>query len=210
MKKIDIRKSNCIKRGFMEEKLIKLYDECIKELQSIKINVIDNELIGKIDIKLTKRNSKRYGCCKQEEPIKECYHITKIGRRKIKKYDAFKKHHIEISKWVMNLDESIIKNTIMHEIIHCFPYCNNHGKEFKKYVAYINQNLGYNITRLGNKEEDFKKSNLEYKENTNSYKYRIICNKCGQIIYRQRFKKELINKYRCGKCGGTLKFDLIY
>ena len=29
-----------------------------------------------------------------------------------------------------------IKNTIMHEIIHCFPYCNNHGSEFKKYAKY--------------------------------------------------------------------------
>lgn len=189
----------------MEEKLIKLYNECIAELNSVKIDIVNNSNIGKIDIKLAKRNSKRYGCCKQEEPDRNYYHIIKRGRRKIKQYDNFKKHHIEISKWVMELDESIIKNTIMHEIIHCFPYCNNHGKEFKKYATYINQNLGYNITRLGNKEEDFKKSNLKYNENTNSYKYKIICNKCGQIIYRQRFKKELIHKYRCGKCGGTLK-----
>lgn len=189
----------------MEEKLIKLYNECVEELNSIKIDIVNNCNIGSIDIKLAKRNSKRYGCCKQEEPDKKYYHIIKRGRRKIKQYDIFKKHHIEISKWVLDLDENIIKNTIMHEIIHCLPNCNNHGKEFKKYANYINRNLGYNITRLGNKEEDFKKSNLEYKEKTNTYKYKIICNKCGQIIYRQRLKKELIHKYRCGKCGGTLK-----
>lgn len=189
----------------MEEKLIKLYEECIKELQSIKLDIINNELLGVIDIKLAKRNSKRYGCCKQEDPDKRYYHISKIGRRKIKQYDVFKKHHIEISKWVLDLDDSIIKNTIMHEIIHCFPYCNNHGKEFKRYATYINENLGYNITRLGNKEEDFKKSNLEYKESINNYKYKIICNKCRQIIYRQRFKEKAISNYRCGKCGGTLK-----
>lgn len=193
----------------MEEKLIKLYEECIKELQSIKLDIINNELLGEIDIKLAKRNSKRYGCCKQEDPDKRYYHISKIGRRKIKQYDVFKKHHIEISKWVLDLDDSIIKNTIMHEIIHCFPYCNNHGKEFKRYASYINENLEYNITRLGNKEEDFKKSNLEYKESINNYKYKIICNKCGQIIYRQRFKEEMINKYRCGKCGGSLNIQSI-
>ena len=147
-------------------------------------------------------------CVEELNSIKiniNCYHIIKSRRHKIKKYDIFKNHHIEISKWVMELDEAIIKNTIMHEIIHCLPYCNNHGKEFKKYATYINEKLGYNITRLGNKEEDYKKSNLEYKEKINNYKYKIICNKCGQIIYRQRFRKELINNYRCGKCGGTLR-----
>lgn len=48
----------------------------------------------------------------------------------------------------MQLNKSIIKNTIMHEIIHCMPYCNNHGKEFKKYAKYINKNLGYDISRV--------------------------------------------------------------
>lgn len=189
----------------MEEKLINLYKQCIEELNSIKININNNPSIGKIDINIAKRASKRYGCCKQEEPDKNYYHIIKSRRRRIKQYDIFKKHHIEISRWVMDLDESIIKNTIMHEIIHCLPYCNNHGKEFKKYATYINEKLGYNITRLGNKKEDFRKSDIEYKEEINNYKYKIICNKCGQIIYRQRFRKELISKYRCGKCGGTLK-----
>ena len=97
----------------------------------------------------------------------------------------------------MNLEEKIIKNTIMHEIIHCFPECNNHGKQFKKYANYINQKLGYNISRLGNKEEDFIKSNIEYKNEKIKYKYKIICKKCGQIFFRQRIKTNFIKKYRC-------------
>ncbi len=48
----------------------------------------------------------------------------------------------------MQLDKNIIKNTIMHELIHCMPYCNNHGAEFKKYARYINEKLGYNISRV--------------------------------------------------------------
>ncbi len=48
----------------------------------------------------------------------------------------------------MELDEEIIKNTIMHELIHCMPYCNNHGKKFKEYAKYINKNLGYDISRV--------------------------------------------------------------
>ena len=38
----------------------------------------------------------------------------------------------------------IIKNTIIHELIHCLPKCTNHGKEFKKYAKIINEKLGYN------------------------------------------------------------------
>ena len=190
----------------LEEKLNKLYLECIKELQNIGIDILNKELIGTIDIKISKRNNKRYGCCKQENPNKKYKIVQKIGRRKIIKYEKFDTHHIEISKWVMDLNDEIIKNTIMHELIHCIPFCNNHGKEFKKYVAYINKKLGYNITSKGNKKEDYKASNLEYQEE-NSYKYKIICKNCGQIIYRKRFNPNLIKKYRCGKCGGKLELQ---
>ena len=171
----------------MEEKLQKLYQECINELKAININVMDNPEVGEIDITIAKRNAKRYGCCKQ--------------------YERFNKHHIEISKWVMDLNDDIIKNTIMHEIIHCIPYCNNHGKVFKRYANYINQKLGYHITRLGNKEADYKESNLELEDETSSYKYKIICKDCGQIYYRKRLQKNLIQKYRCGKCNGKLQIQ---
>ena len=187
----------------MEEKLNTLYEECIKELSSIGIN-LDEKKIGKINIGLAKRFTKRYGCCKQESPKEEEFHYVKRGRRKYKVYDIFQKHTIEISKWVMELDDNIIKNTIIHELIHCLPYCNNHGKEFKKYANIINEKLKYNITRLGNKKEDYKKSNKEYKEEEN-YKYKIKCKKCGYIYLRKRLKKNFIKKYRCGKCQGKLE-----
>lgn len=40
--------------------------QCVTELQLIEIDIKNKKLIGSIDIKLTKRASKRYGCCKQE------------------------------------------------------------------------------------------------------------------------------------------------
>ena len=101
----------------------------------------------------------------------------------------------------------IIKNTIIHEIIHCFPGCNNHGATFKSYANYINKKLGYDISRVGNKEADYIKSNVEYNRNTAIYKYKIICQKCGQVFYRQRMKKDLIRKYCCSKCGGRLRLN---
>ncbi len=190
----------------MEEKLRTLYNECISELKSINIDIENESVVGKIDIDFAKRKSKRYGCCKQEEPDRHCFHYVKRGFRKYKVYDRFKVHHIEISKWVMDLDDSIIKNTIMHEIIHCLPECNNHGEVFKKYANYINTNLDYNISRVGNKKQDYEKSNVDYEEERPEYKYQIICQGCGQTFYRQRLQRNFTRKYRCGKCNG--KFEV--
>lgn len=182
----------------MEEKLEVLYKECINELKLINLNLDDIEKYGKIDIKISKRNAKRYGCCKQEEPDKTSIYIQN-GKIHYKKFNS---HHIEISKWLLELNDEIIKNTIIHELIHCLPNCNNHGKEFKYYAKLVKENLGYNITRLGNKEEDYKKSGIEFKERGRKvkYNYKIICKKCGQTYFRQRIKKSFIIRYVCGKC----------
>jgi predicted SprT family Zn-dependent metalloprotease len=190
----------------MDEKLTKLYNGCIKELKSIGINMEDSKKIGEITISLAKRKAKRYGCCKQLEPLSTYYHIEYRNHRRIKIYDVFMKHNIEISKWVLELNDDIIKNTIMHELIHCLPYCNNHGKEFKKYAELINEKLGYEIQRLGNKEKDYEKSNIVFdKSDEVEYKYKIRCKKCGIVFYRQRLKKNFIRDYRCGACKGKLE-----
>ena len=59
----------------MEEKLTKLYNECIEELKSIGINMEDSKKNGKITINIAKRKAKRYGCCKQSKPVITSYHI---------------------------------------------------------------------------------------------------------------------------------------
>ena len=189
----------------MNEKLIRLYNECLNELKSIGIDMIGNKKIGEINICLAKRKAKRYGCCKQSKPVITCYHIEYRNHRRVKVYDAFLKHDIEISKWVLDLNDDIIKNTIMHELIHCLPYCNNHGKEFKYYANFINERLGYQIQRLGNREQDYKESNLDFDSEEIKYNYKIRCKNCGIIFYRQRLKKNFVRDYRCGKCNGKLK-----
>ena len=192
----------------MEEKLNKLFVKCVDELHYIGLDILNEKQFGKIQISISKKNNKRYGCCKQEEPDKSSKVITKIGKRKVIKYEKFNKHQIEISKWVMELEEDIIKNTIMHELIHCIPYCNNHGIEFKKYAKLINTNYGYNISRVGDKKKDFEKSNIEYNE-TKKYKYKVICKGCRQEFYRQRLNRNFTGKYRCAKCGGKFEISFI-
>ena len=190
----------------MEEKLNKLYRECIKELNMVGIDILDEKYYGEIDISISKRNNKRYGCCRQEEPDKRYKAIIKRGRRKIIRYERFNKHHIEISKWVLELEDNIIKNTIIHELIHCIPYCNNHGIEFKKYAKLINNTYGYDISRVGDKKKDYEKSNLEYNEGS-KYNYRVVCKGCKQEFYRQRINKDFVKKYICGKCKS--KFEVV-
>ncbi len=192
----------------MEEKLHELYTECVNELNNIGINILNAKQYGEISISISKRNNKRYGCCKQEEPDKNYKTFTKIGRRKIIRYEKFNKHHIEISKWVLGLDDSIIKNTIMHELIHCMPYCNNHGIEFKNFANLINKKYGYDVSRVGNKKKDYEKSNLEYSDKTN-YKYKVICKGCNQEFYRQRLNRYFTRKFRCAKCGGRFEIYLL-
>ena len=185
----------------MEQKLNSLYSECVKELNGIGIDILNEEKIGKININLSKRKNNRYGCCKQENPDKQSRYIE---NHKIK-YAKYNSHNIEISNWVMQLNNDIIKNTIIHELIHCIPFCNNHGKNFKQYAKYINEKLGYDISRLGNREEDYKKSNVEYNIEKRKDRYKIKCEECGQVFFRQRIAKNFTRKYRCGKCNGKLK-----
>ena len=190
----------------MEEKLNRLYLECIKELNMVGIDILDEKYYGKIDISIAKRNNKRYGCCRQEEPDKRYKAIIKRGRKKIIRYERFNRHHIEISKWVLVLEDNILKNTIIHELIHCIPYCNNHGIEFKKYAKLINNAYGYDISRVGDKKRDYEKSNLEYNEGQ-KYNYRVVCKGCKQEFYRQRINKDFVKKYICGKCKS--KFEVV-
>ena len=84
----------------MEEKLDKLYKECLEELKSI--NIINFDEIGEIDISFAKRKTKRYGCCKQEEPDKS----TAYREKRIIHYRKYNKHHIEISKWLVSAENS--------------------------------------------------------------------------------------------------------
>ena len=169
----------------MQYKLLNLYKECVEELNSININVEKNRFI---DLKINTRSKKRYGCCK------------KVSK------DRFQ---IEVSEWVMDLNEDIIKNTIMHELIHCMPRCNNHGEIFKKYARVVNEKLGYNISRVGNKKNDYEKSNKEYTEKQVNYKYKVICDGCNQTFFRQRMKRSFTRKFKCGKCGGKFKIILL-
>jgi len=182
------------------EKIERLLEQVKKEFKSIHIPL---ETVGKVEITIAKRNCKRYGCCKQSKPDEKTKIVKKYKHKRCVEYGVYQEHKIEISKWVLEMKEEIIKNTIAHELVHCLPYCNNHGENFKRYATYINQELGYTIARTGNKKEDYAKSNLPYTEQP--FKYEIQCTNCQQIYKRNRLAKNFLKKYQCGICGGKLK-----
>ncbi len=203
MTKKELEETNKLNK---ENKLKTLYNECLEELNTIGIDFSNNGY-GVVDIGLAKRKTKRYGCCKNEDPDK----TSSYRKNRRTYYRVFKTHHIEISDWLMDLNDDIIKNTIVHELIHCLPDCNNHGDEFKRYARYINDTLGYNITRVGNKKEDYDKSNIEYADDSvyteDNSKYRVRCTNCGYSFFRRRLQRGFARNYRCGKCMG--KFEVI-
>ena len=74
----------------MNEKLLKLYKECINELKSIGVEILDEKNIGKIDIQVSSRSLKRYGWCKQENPDKNYKTVKKYRNRRVKTHKKFK------------------------------------------------------------------------------------------------------------------------
>lgn len=64
----------------MEQELNRMYLECTLELEKIGINIQNNKQIGVIDISISKRNNKRYGACKQEDPDKSTMYIERIRK----------------------------------------------------------------------------------------------------------------------------------
>lgn len=188
----------------MEEvdiKLKKLYEKCILELKVLGLDFVDRQECGNITISTSKRMTGVYGRCKHTNPDLSTRYKEK-GKIKVSKYND---HEITISKWVMELNEDIICNTIIHELIHCLPGCNNHGENFKKIAKYISSRTDYEIQRTGNAQEDHIKSNKDYekpKRKIQEYKYKVICQKCNQEFLRKRIDKAKFKKYRCAYCLG--------
>jgi len=89
---------------------------------------------------------------------------------------------------------------ILHELIHTFPDCWNHGCIFKFYRDAIEYNFGVKIPYID--EETLK----QFDERMSRAKYIIRCTTCG--VQSPRFRRcKVVKKpwnYRCPHCGGWL------
>lgn len=112
---------------------------------------------------------------------------------------------IEINGKLLEDDapDEAVESTMIHELLHTCKNCGNHGREWKRLAGIVNEAYGYNIKRTDSADD---KGGIDLK--ASKAKHKVICEKCGVIIYRTRDCNltKYTNHYRCS-CGGTLKLE---
>ena len=96
-----------------------------------------------------------------------------------------------------------LEDTILHELLHTCPGCQNHGAKWKSYAGIVNRRFGYSISRTGDVKEV--QSRIE---RVNPDRYEIFCSGCGKKIATRKKWCNLtanIGRYRCFTCHGELK-----
>ena len=94
-----------------------------------------------------------------------------------------------------------LKNTLHHALLHSCCGCMKHTGRWKAYADRVNAAYGYNIRRCASKDDQPLPRDLLPKA-----KYLLRCSKCGAEYPRQKMSAVVQHpeRYRCGKCGGTL------
>ena len=145
-----------------------------RELISIGIPV-SNRL--EPEVRINTRARRRLGCC----------------------YYQSGRYWIEVSQAVLE-DEDLLKQTLVHELLHTCPKCRDHGPKWKAYAQTVNEKLGYRIERTVKTETPA--GSLRHEE----IKYILECQSCGAQIKRMRMSKAVKSPWRYrGPCGGKLK-----
>ena len=105
------------------------------------------------------------------------------------------------------LDERVplrdgLLDTLMHELLHTCYGCMKHTGRWKQYADKVNAAYGYHIKRAAAREEHIVPKELEKPP-----KYKVICPNCGMEYERYKMSEFIRHpeKYRCGKCGKSMK-----
>jgi predicted SprT family Zn-dependent metalloprotease len=165
-----------------EERAYLLMEEGLAEMKAVGLRPA-----GKIlSIRENRRAKKRLGCCRK---------ISTSGA------SGFE---LEISTLLREKEDRVIKEILLHELLHTCRGCLNHGAKWKAGAELMNQTYGYHITTTAN----YDALQLEEPEKQ-PYRYIICCQHCGNIGYRMRKSKVIKTpkNYRCAKCGGPLKVE---
>lgn len=89
-------------------------------------------------------------------------------------------YQIELSKYCLQCDKELIRNVLLHEIIHLIPFCFNHSRHFVHYMNLLNDKLNANIV--------VKNTDKQFGEKI-EYKYKLTCKTCGKVFYRHKLPK---------------------
>ncbi len=130
------------------------------------------------EVAINSRARRRNGCC---------YHQADGSCR------------IEVSRRLLE-EPKLLRQTLVHELLHTCPGCMNHGKRWKAYAERANAAMGLSVQRLAQPGEEA--GPLRH----DPVHYVLECQSCGQRFFRRRMSKlvKYPRRYRC-QCGGKLK-----
>lgn len=151
-----------------------VYSECIAEV--VNAGIVPGNIVS---VTVNTRAVNRLGQCRRR----------------------YNNYHINISSMLLSdsVPIEILKNTIIHEILHSCNGCMNHGETWLRLAAIMNAR-GYKV------ETTAKADTMQYIERPKAA-YTIVCEHCGQTItrYRRSDLVKNISNYKCGACGGKLR-----
>ena len=104
-------------------------------------------------------------------------------------------YEITISEYHLKSHKHEVMDTMVHEVLHVAKGTNGHCSRWNKYVNMVNSKYGYNISRVGTKEDG-----RIFKEVVP--KYIVRCKSCGTVFKRMR-KSNMVSypfMYICGEC----------
>lgn len=164
-----------LKRESRKLEMNRILQECIKKVESVGETVLPIHP----NVNVNKKLRSTFGYCKcYDNPVE-----------------------IDVSEITFELSPmSALEDTIMHEVIHAVPDCDNHGEKWKLVADKINQKYGYDIKRTSSLEEMGLNKHV-------FYKYVTTCKNCGKEYYKnKKINPRDIVLYGCRKCGkyGTL------
>lgn len=143
--------------------LFKELKEEVKDLVPYSNKIDDN-------VRISKRAFRFLGRCTKNW-LKDSYFIT-------------------VSQPLLNTNNTkLIKETLIHELIHTCKNCFNHGNNFKYFMYVVNNETDYNVTINSNNKE-YAKQVENFRKNSKP-KYKITCVKCGMVTYRSRLNKNI-------------------
>lgn len=165
--------------------LQKVFNNCITMMDEIGIDY------GKItEIKVNTRATQRWGQCRHKF----------VGRDA----NGNPKYNNSINISSILLDERVpiesLQNTIIHEILHTCPGCQNHGPNWKRRADKVKRELGYDIKRCDSNADKGVSNSIvaEY----HRPKYIVKCKGCGMEVGQQRMCLIVQHPewWRCGIC----------
>jgi predicted SprT family Zn-dependent metalloprotease len=96
--------------------------------------------------------------------------------------------------------ESVIRNTLAHELCHTLPDCMNHGPNFMEWAGIIGRNMGYVIDKTADVD-----GSKYFEKYIPMYPYMLRCRDCDKEFYHAKQSDSVKNpgRYKCN-CGGVV------